>query len=342
MTREIIETVGRSFQTEVLPREKVRVLIPYNPDKPEFAHYNAAVLGEAGGLLIVARRVSLDKVRAGKPDMGHLVVYRSTPNKVEEIGRLDLSCCPSVINWEDPRAFTSGKDVLIGLTAIMASGNKPVAATVRGQIIEGNFRIDTKSLAVFPYDEGKNTTPVSLGTVLFRRNGFPHLLELARVVRGSETNQDRLEVRRTIEFPKRPWCEWQMGTQAQMLPNGILPIHGTNRFVRRINPKTGQVEYGYTYSLGLAQLDEKMNVIKVPDEPLFTRDSFENILPMGKEMDPDKEVVYCCGYSFDGEIVTFIVNIGDLMTVEVKKKFSELKYMLEITKTIAREELEAA
>lgn len=341
MTRELGERVIRDFQTEVLPLEKVRVLIPHTP---ELAHYNAAVLGKTDGLLIVAREVSLAKVQVGTPDRGNLVVYRSTPDSVVEIGRLDLSSNPEVVNWEDPRAFTSdeGEDVLMGLTAIRASDNKPVAATLKGRIIEGNFQIDTSSVVVCLSDEGKNTTPLSLDRVLFRRNGFPHDLELAETVNDEETGQGKLKVLKIIQFPKKPWCEWQIGTQAQMLPDGILPVHGTNRISLGIDPETEQEVYGYTYSLGLAQLDENMNLIKVSDEPLFTRDSFKNILPMGQEMNPNKDVIYCCGYSFDGRTVKFVINVGDLMSVEVVKELSELKNILKSSKPIVREELEAA
>lgn len=197
-----------------------------------------------------------------------------------------------------------------------------------GRIIGGDFKINTESLVVCLSDEGKNTTPISLDDVLFRRNGFPHLLEVAKTVKDKRTDQCKLEVIKTIKFPKKPWCEWQMGTQAQILPNGILPIHGVNRFSRGINPKTNLEVYGYTYSLGLAQLDENMNVIKVSDAPLFTRESFKNILSMGWEMDPNKNVVYCCGYYMDGETVKFVINVGDLMTIEVEKKFSNLQDML--------------
>ncbi len=102
------------------------------------------------------------------------------------------------------------------------------------------------------------------------------------------------------------------------------------------NPETGKEVYGYAYSLGLglAQLDEELNVIKVTDKPLFTRRSFKDILPMGMELDPNKDVVYCCGYSFDGETVKFVINIGDLMTVEVKEEFFKLQEILESTSTI--------
>lgn len=328
-----------SITPEVLCRDKVRVLIPYNP---ELACYNAAVIGNTKDVVyIVAREVPLAAHRTGIPDKGDLVVYRSIPEGVKEIRRIDLSIKPEVINWEDPRAFTSGENVLIGLTAIMASGNKPVGATVRGKIIKDDFQIDTRSLTVCLNDEGKNTTPISLDKFLFRRNGFPHSLEVAKTIKDEETGQDKIGVIKTIEFPKKPWCEWQIGTQAQMLPNRILPIHGTNRFSLGINPETGQAIYGYTYSLGLSQLDENMNVIKVSDTPFLTRESFKNILPMGKEMDPNKDVIYCCGYSFDGKTVKFAINIGDLMTVEVEKEFSKLQDMLRATKPIALEELEA-
>lgn len=330
----------RSFDTEVLDPNNVRVLIPYDP---ELAHYNAAVLGgnTSDALFILAREVPLANVRAGIPDKGVLVVYRSNLNEVKKIGKLDLSN-PKVINWEDPRAYTAGKDVFMGLTAIRASDNKPVAATVRGRIIEDGFKIDPESLTVCLNDEGKNTTPISVNRFLFRRNGSPHLLEVAQAVKDGTTERDRLEVIKTIKFPKKSWCEYTMGTTAQMLPGGILPIHGVNRYSIGINSETGFEEHHYTYSIGLAQLDENMNVIKVSDAPIFTRDSFKNILPMGQEMDTNKDVVYCCGYLFNGETVKFVINIGDLMTVEVTKEFSELKDMLELAKPIIQEELEAA
>lgn len=343
------EINGRSFNTEILSPQDVRVLIPHISG---LGRYNAAVIGKGGKTYLVAREVDLSKVKRGIPDIGALVVFSSTESGVEEIKRLDLSI-PGIRNWEDPRAFTSdqttignngvgGEDIFIGLTAIRETDNVPIAAVVSGRITNGDFEIDKNSLKAFKNDEGKNVTPISEKELLFRRSGFPHSLELARVVKDSETNQDKLEVEKIIKFPKRPWCEWQIGTQAQMLSDGILPIHGTNRFSLGINPETNQEEYGYTYSLGLAQLDENMNVIKVSDEPLFTRDSFKNILPMGKELDNNKDVIYCCGYFFDGKTVRFVINIGDLMTVEVRREFSQLKGMLDSSKATVHEELKVA
>jgi hypothetical protein len=136
-------------------------------------------------------------------------------------------------------------------------------------------------------------------------------------------------VKQIIQFPKKPWCEWQIGTQAQILPGGILPIHGVNRFNLGIDSKTDEEVFGYTYSMGLAQLDKDLEVIKVTDTPLFIRESFKNILPMGKELDTNKDVIYCCGYSVEGDMVKFIVNIGDFMTVEVSKSLSELQRTLD-------------
>ena len=147
---------------EILPVEKVRVLIPYDP---EIAHYNAAVIRlrkNSSDLLILLREVSRTTVEFGIPDKGNLLIYRSTPEKVEKIGQLDLSD-PNVIGWEDTRAFSSdetvvddqgieSEKVLIGLTAIRASDNKPVAATVRGEVIDGNFFIEQESLLVYLND----------------------------------------------------------------------------------------------------------------------------------------------------------------------------------------------
>lgn len=323
---------------EILPVEKIRVLIPYDP---EIARYNAAVIRlrkNPSDLLILLREVSRTAVKSGIPDKGNLLIYRSTPEKVEKIGQLNLSD-PTVIGWEDARAFGSDETivddqgveserVLIGLTAIRASDNRPVAATVKGEVIDGNFSIEQGSLLVYPDDVGKNVTPISLTESLFRREGSSHSLE---VVEHSkiENGQNKLSVKKTIQFPPKPWCEWRIGTQAQILPGGILPIHGVNIFSLGIDSETRKKVDGYTYSMGFVQLDEGLNVVKITDTPLFTRESFKNILPMGTELNTSKDVIYCCGYSVDGDIVKFIINIGDLMTVEVSKSLFELRRALD-------------
>ena len=289
-------------------------------------------------MLIFLREVRLADVKAGTPDKGNLLVYRSTPEKVERVAQLDLSDS-HVSHFEDARAYMSyeTEDVFIGLTAIRASDNKPVAATVRGKVVDGDFSVDQRSLTVYLNDEGKNMTPISLDQSLFRSEGSRHSLDVVR--NGQDENgQNKLIVQKTIQFPKKSWCEWQIGTQAQILPGGILPIHGVNRFSMGVDPKTGQEVFGYTYSLGLAQLDEDLNVIKITDMPLFTRESFKNILPMGKEMDTNKDVIYCCGYSVEGDTVKFVINIGDLMTVEVSKSMLELRRMLDRSSPVVSEE----
>lgn len=336
---------------EALPNNQVRVLIPYDP---EVAHYNAAVIRSRknpSDLLILLREVPLATVKPGIPDKGNLLIYLSTPEKVEKIAQLDLSD-PSISNWEDARAFMSSdtpvvddqgvesEEVVVGLTAIRASDNKPVAAIVRGKVLDGNFSIEQGSLTVYPNDEGKNMTPISLNQFLFRRDGDRHSLEV--VEHGKDENgKGKLKVKKVIQFPKKSWCEWQIGTQAQILPGGILPIHGVNRSSLGIDPKTDKEAFHYTYSLGLAELDENLDVVKITDTPLFTRESFKNILPMGIELDPNKDVVYCCGYSVEGDIVKFIINIGDLMTVEVSKTMSELREALDRSSPISSEELAA-
>jgi hypothetical protein len=301
---------------EILPIEKVRVLIPYNP---EIAHYNAAVIRpnrNPNDILILVREVPLASIKTGTPDKGSLLVYRSTPEKVERIAQLDLMDS-NVSNWEDVRAFkfdeankqaVEEEQVLLGLTAIRDTDNKPVAATVRGSIANGDFSIDQASLTVYLDDEGKNVTPISSTEFLFRREGFKHSFEVVEDGRD-ESGRNKLKVEKVIEFPRKPWCEWQIGTQAQFLPGGILPIHGVNRFILGTNPQTGEEIFGYTYSMGLAQLDEDLNVIRVTDAPLFTRESFKNVLPMGTELDTNKDVIYCCGYSVEGNIVKFVINI---------------------------------
>jgi len=342
-----MENIG-SIVPEILPADRVRVLIPYDP---ELAHYNAAVIRSRKNpseILILLREVPMAIVSAGTPDKGNLLIYRSTSEKVEKIAQLDLSD-PNVSNWEDARAFMSDEtvvddqgvekeEILLGLTAIRTSDNRPVAATIKGKIIDGNFSIERESLVVYLNDEGKNVTPISLNQSLFRREGFRHSFEVVEDGKD-ENSQNKLKVKKIIQFPKKSWCEWQVGTQAQILPDGVLPIHGVNKFSLGIDPKTGKEIDGYTYSMGIAQLDENLNVIKITDTPLFTRESFKNILPMGKEMDTNKDVIYCCGYLVDGDIVKFIISIGDLMTVEVSKSMTELRGILDKSSPVVSEEI---
>ena len=103
-----------------------------------------------------------------------------------------------------------------------------------------------------------------------------------------------------------------------------------NRFSLGTEPETGEEVFGYSYSIGLARLNDDLNqVIQITDSPIFTRESFKNILPMGNELDSNKDVIYCCGYAVEGDNVKFVINIGDLMTVEVSKSISELQGMLD-------------
>src|SRR3990167_704272 len=81
---------------EIFPTEKVRVLIPYDP---EVAHYNAAVIRSRKNpseILILLREVSRAVVKSGIPDKGNLLIYRSTPEKVERIAQLYLPTDPTV------------------------------------------------------------------------------------------------------------------------------------------------------------------------------------------------------------------------------------------------------
>ena len=338
-----------TYTPEILSAEKVRILIPYNP---EIAHYNATVLASKGEdeVILLVREVQRNNVKAGVPDKGDLVSYRVGTNKVEEIARFPLFH-PLINGWEDARAFVSdktvvdsqgveGKKVLIGLTAIRASDNKPVAATVEGSVIDGNFSIDQESLAVYPNDVGKNMTPIDKKIdkkrFLFRPEGFSDCLEVVEDGKDAD-GKNKLRVEQTIKFPKKKWCEWQIGTQAQFLPGGILPIHGVNRFPLDTDQE-GKPTFGYAYSLGLAQLDDDLNVIKMTDMPIFTRQSFKNILPMGEELDTNKDVIYCCGYSVDKGVVKFVINIGDLMTVEVSKSLAELQEALDNSSAIEIEQ----
>lgn len=326
--------IQEKYAPEILPLEEIRGIFPLSN---KVARYNAAVLGSKEGAILLAREVPLGTVKAGQPDMGDLGLYRVTPdNPVERIAVLKLFH-PDIINWEDARAFQLGEKVILGLTAIRRSDNKPVAATARGSVIDGNFVIEDGSLTVYSNDEGKNVTPISPTEFLFRREGFKNSLEVVEA--GLDANgQNKLMVKKIIEFPKRSWYEWQIGTQAQMLPGGILPIHGVNRFSLGINPQTGEEGFRYEYSLGLAQLDENLNVSKVTDTPLFNRDSFSKVLPKGIELDTNKDVIYCCGYSVDKGIVKFVINIGDLMTVEVSKSLAELQEALDNSSAIEIEQ----
>jgi hypothetical protein len=340
-----LEVLAPVQKPEILSPDQVRILIPHDP---EVAHYNAAVIqskNNEGEILILCREVPMEKRKPGFPDMGNLYIYRAPPGKekAEKLTELNLNH-PEVCNWEDARAYVSNYEnnqeienekVLIGLTAIRKADNCPMAATIEGEIIDGNFSVKFEALNVYPNDEGKNVTPISDTLSLFRRNGEEgrHSLEVVEHSKDDKGN-NKLNVKNIIEFPPQSWCEWQIGTQAQRLPNGILPIHGVNKFELGINPETGKVEDGYTYSLGLAQLDDDLNLIKITDSPLFNRESFKNVLEMGKEMDTNKDVVYCCGYSIHGETVKFIINIGDLTTVEVSKSLNELNEILKKTPLI--------
>lgn len=306
---------------EILPTDQVRVLI-YQENE---AIFNAGVIDVEGTRLMVVRKVDMQHVERGKPDMGNVGIYEVTDDGAKEVGQLNISH-PDVSNWEDARVFVSDEGkILVGLTAIRKIDNHPVAAAVELEFVDGKLSLKEDTLHVYFNDEGKNTTPISSDEILFRPEDTKHILVKAK--HGTdEFGQNKLEVVKTIQFPKKSWCEWQIGTQAQFLPGRILPIHGVNRF--NLADVGKEEVFAHTYSLGFAQLDENDNVIKVTDTPWLTRRSLKNVLPMGTELDDNKDVIYCCGYSIRGNMVRFVINIGDRMTVEVSKSLAEIQKML--------------
>lgn len=312
-----------------------RELIPYSKNE---AVFNAGVIDVEGTRLMVVRKVDMNGVQRGKPDKGNVGIYQLTDDGAQEIDQLNIYH-PEVSNWEDARVFVSDKGkIIVGLTAIRKDDDHPVVATVEGEVIDGKFSLKEGTLHVYFDKEGKNMAPTSLDEVLYRPDGSKHTLTKAK--HGIDENgQAKLEEIKIIQFPERDWCKWSIGTQAQFLPGGILPIHGVNKFSLGVDPKTGEEVFAHTYSLGFTQLDKDDNVIKITDLPWLTRESFKNILPMGTELDDNKDVIYCCGYYVRGNVVRFIVNIGDLMTAEVSISLPEIQDMLDKSSPIALEEI---
>lgn len=281
--------------------------------------------------IITVDLTSLPLAERKEPDYDQIQIRRYN-NRGEEINpAITMSVDAKhkeMVNAEDPRALqTSDTGVVIGVTVVTKENSlyRVHPAFLIAKLSADNLVVSDEPV-VFLEDYGKNFTPVSVNEFLFRRDGAGniHKLELVKI------EGRRLVTKKEIEFPKGIfWMEEKIGTTAAPidLDDGtkLLIVHGV-----RAEKREGFLKH--IYSLGLALLDNKWNLLCVEPDPFLTREDFANsgILPEGLELYKHRDVVYSCGYLIIGKdsskpMIDLFVNVGDLMIAQTRL---ELSYLL--------------
>ena len=101
----------------------------------------------------------------------------------------------------------------------------------------------------------------------------------------------------------------KIGVVTRRIPMGdglyMLPVHGVSE----------SSEFDDIYSVGLSVVDENWKVLAVDPEPLIKRDRYPGNLPRREDLDPRKDVVYASDFRERDGKITFLVNVGDRITV---------------------------
>lgn len=290
------------------------------------ARYNVAAWQKADRdhIVLVGREVH-EPGQGGAPDIGKLVLFEiDDENRITQ-ERMLWESLHSSFFLEDPRALvhTDGS-ITIGLTAVLYSegGYIPFPAVVyieSGNAWEGELPPIT---LIHTYGAGKNLTPLTKNTFLFRpeSDDYHHKLLLFDLYNSNP------ETTYNIEFPTDlEWALWRIGTTMPPIwideRTALLIIHG-------ITIKEGK----YIYSIGRAKLFKKNDQfeVEVHPEPFITPETFmKDGKPLERELHPDlRRVVYACGGVIkrkEPENLYLYVNVADRNTYEVKLPLNELK-----------------
>ncbi len=299
----------------------------------DWAIYNTAAiqtLDEAGeaATYYLSRAVYIPDIHPGMPDLGVIVVStRASENShyLERLPDLDLPIGREeggVVNWEDPRtANVDGAKTVIGLTAVCVEQGSFQTHPALVEVGIGKSGLQVKSTRVFKEEKGKNVVPLSEDKFIFRREDETHVLHIAK-----SGPDDTLTVEGEIDFSqysKIGWLQKKLGAVSRPIRVGkdfsLLPIHG----VRNGRTDNGE-EVDDVYTLGLAVLDRKWEVLAVDPKPLFKREDFLKNLPISKDLNPRKSVVYCCGYEEYASAITLFMTVGDRITVPERLEKSDL------------------
>ena len=274
---------------------------------PCWAIFNSAVYPTREADYFIARAVYRPDVFPGIPDRNVLVVVKSNSNGVFErqpdfnlpVGEAE----GEVMNWEDPRIDGD----IIGLTAVCKEGSSYVAYPALVKISVNGHGIEAQSKPVIlRQDRGKNVVPAG-NEFVYRREGDWHMLRRGLI--GQNGTFEEVGVVDFRDFSDISWGRKKIGVVTRRIPIGdglyMLPVHGVSE----------SSEFDDIYSVGLSVVDEDWKVLAVDPEPLIKRDRYPGNLPRGEDLDPRKDVVYASDFRERDGKITFLVNVGDRITV---------------------------
>ncbi len=296
------------------------------------ARFNVAVWQKTGedSLYFIGREVTTAGEK-GEPDTGLLKLFEvsSSGNVIRE--KIIWKPLYEGINLEDPRALELPREnLIIGLTAVLRDkkGNPiPFPAIVKIDSFSSWKEGLPPFLVIDTFGPGKNLTPISKHTFLFRPDSVDYFHKLLVFSLHSQI-PEKLGI---IQFPKDlPWASWRIGTT--MPPIWFTP-HEALFIIHGISLQTIKGKQKYVYSIGRAKLlrkDNKFKVIVAP-EPILIPDDFldKEGAPLVEELHPElRRVVYSCGgviKKHTPDILSLYVNVGDRTTFEVELPLAELK-----------------
>lgn len=298
----------------------------------EVARFNVAVWQRAGedSLHFIGREVTMPG-KTGEPDTGILKLFEVNTNGTVIHEKVIWKPIYESINLEDPRALElPNENLIIGLTAVFRDKKgKPIPfpAIVKIDSLSTWKQELPPFLIIDTFGPGKNLTPISKHTYLFRPDSKEYFHKLLIFSLHSQIPEKLGD----IEFPKDlPWASWRIGTT--MPPIWLTPkealfiIHGIS--IQDIDGKKK-----YIYSIGRAKLvrDGNKFEVTVAREPILTPDDFLDVdgLPLVEELHPDmRRVIYSCGGVIKKNVkdtLSLYVNVGDRTTFEVEFSLTELK-----------------
>jgi predicted GH43/DUF377 family glycosyl hydrolase len=298
----------------------------------QVARFNVAVWQKPGedSLYFIGREVAKPG-ETGEPDTGILKLFEVSANGVLIREKIIWKPIYEGMNLEDPRALElPGENLIIGLTAVLRDKQGrpiPFPAIVKIDSL-GSWKKELPPfLIIDTFGPGKNLTPISKHTFLFRPDSADYFHKLLVFSLHSQISKKLGD----IEFPlDLPWASWRIGTTMPpiwLTPNeALFIIHGIS--LQNIDGKEK-----YIYSIGRAKLVRSDNKFKVTvaREPIITPDDFLDPagLPLVKELHPEKSrVVYSCGGVIKKntqDILSLYVNVGDRTTFEVELSLADLK-----------------
>lgn len=296
------------------------------------ARFNVAVWQKTGedSLYFIGREVTTAG-KKGEPDTGLLKLFEVSSSGKLIREKVIWKPLYEGINLEDPRALELPREnLIIGLTAVLRDKKGhpiPFPAIVKIDSFSSWKKGLPPFLVIDTFGPGKNLTPISKHTFLFRPDSTDYFHKLLVFSLHSQI-PEKLGV---IAFPKDlPWASWRIGTT--MPPIWLTP-HEALFIIHGISLQTIKGKQKYIYSIGRAKLirkDNKFKVIVAP-EPILTPDDFLDTdgTPLVEELHPElRRVVYSCGGVIKKNApgtLSLYVNVGDRTTFEVELPLADLK-----------------